>query len=265
MLSHGYWQTRFAMSPAVVGDTLVVNGVPLTIIGVAPEGFTGTTLGALPRVFVPLSMRERLAAPWKGLENRRSYWAYVFARLQPGANPEAAEAPSTSPSAPSNDVEVDSSRHDQATLARFKGKQVTVRPGAQGQSNLINNARSRLYLLLAVTAFVLLIACANIANLLLARGASRASEMAVRLSIGASRWQVVRQLLVESARLAAIGGALSLLVARATLTGIIAMIPAQTHVLSKRSCLDDGLLGAIAMATGLCSAVPRTPHTRPDW
>ena len=269
VLSHGYWQTRFAMSPAVIGDTLVVNGVPLTIIGVAPEGFTGTTLGALPRIFVPLSMRERLAAPWKGLDNRRSYWAYVFARLQPGATPEAAEAAINVPyRAILNDVEAGLQQGmSQATLARFKAKQVTVRPGAQGQSNLINNARSRLYLLLAVTAFVLLIACANIANLLLARGAARASEMAVRLSIGASRWQVVRQLLVESALLAGIGGALSLLVARATLTGIIAMIPSEdTSFLSNH--IDASTLAfsaAIAMATGLLFGLfPALHSTRPD-
>jgi predicted permease len=269
VLSHGYWQTRFAMSPAIIGDTLVVNGVPMTIIGVAPEGFTGTTLGALPRIFVPLSMRERLAAPWKGLDNRRSYWAYVFARLQPGATPEAAEAAINVPyRAILNDVEAGLQEGmSQATLARFKARQVTVRPGAQGQSNLISNARSRLYLLLAVTGFVLLIACANIANLLLARGASRASEMAVRLSIGASRWQVVRQLLVESALLAGIGGALSLLVARATLTGIIAMSPAQdTSFLS--NSIDASTLAfaaAIAMATGLLFGLfPALHSTRPD-
>jgi predicted permease len=269
VLSHSYWQTRFAMSPAVVGDTLVVNGVPLTIVGVAPEGFTGTTLGALPRIFVPLSMRERLAAPWKGLENRRNYWAYVFARLQPGVTADAAEAAINVPyRAILNDVEAGLQQGmSQATMARFKAKQVTVRPGAQGQSNLINNARSRIYLLLAVTAFVLLIACANIANLLLARGASRAAEMAVRLSIGATRWQVVRQLLVESALLAAIGGALSLLVARATLSGIIAMIPAQdTTFLSNR--IDASTLAfsaAIAMATGLLFGLfPALHSTRPD-
>ena len=92
VLSHGYWQTRFAMSPAVIGDALIINGVSMTVIGVAPQGFTGTTLGALPNVFVPLSMRERLLAGWKGLDNRRNYWAYVFARLQPGATIESAQA-----------------------------------------------------------------------------------------------------------------------------------------------------------------------------
>ena len=269
VLSHGFWQTRFAMSPSVIGQTLMVNGVPMTIIGVAPEGFTSTTLGFLPSVYVPLSMRERLSGGWKGFENRRSYWAYLFARLAPGTTIEQATAAVNVPyRAIVNDVEAPlQDGMSQATLARFRAKQVTVQPGAQGQSRLMENARSRLYLLLAVTGFVLLIACANIANLLLARGAARAGEMAVRLSIGASRWQVVRQLLVESAVLAALGAALGLLVARATLTGIIAMVPSDdTSFLSNR--IDLPLLAfsaAIAVATGLLFGLfPALHSTRPD-
>ena len=94
VLSHAWWRRRFAMSPGVVGQTLLVNGVPMTIIGVAPEGFAGTTIGEVPQVFVPLSMRERLGAGWKGFENRRSYWVYVFGRLKPEAS--HAQAPGAS-------------------------------------------------------------------------------------------------------------------------------------------------------------------------
>jgi predicted permease len=269
VLSHGFWQTRFAMSPGVIGQTLMVNGVPMTIIGVAPEGFTSTTLGFLPSIYAPLSMRERLSGGWKGFENRRSYWAYLFARLAPGTTIEQATAAVNVPyRAIINDVEAPLQEGmSQATLARFRTKQVTVQPGAQGQSRLMENARSRLYLLLAVTGFVLLIACANIANLLLARGAARAGEMAVRLSIGASRWQVVRQLLVESAVLAALGAALGLLVARVTLTGIIAMVPSEdSSFLSSR--IDLPLLAfsaAVAVATGLLFGLfPALHSTRPD-
>ena len=269
VLSHGYWQTRFAMSPTVIGETLVVNGVPMTIIGVAPEGFTSTTLGFLPSIYLPLSMRERLTPGWKGFENRRNYWAYLFARLQPGATIEQAAAAVNAPyRGIVNDVEAPLQEGmSDATMTRFRAKQVTVQPGAQGQSRLMENARSRLYLLLAVTGFVLLIACANIANLLLARGASRASEMAVRLSIGASRWQVVRQLLTESAVLAVLGGALGLLVARATLIGIIAMVPAEDNsFLSNRIDLPTlAFSGAVAIATGLLFGLfPAFHSTRPD-
>ncbi len=226
-------------------------------------------MGALPQVFVPLSMRERLIAGWKGLEDRRNYWAYVFARLQPGVTIDQAKAAvDVRYAAIVNDVEAGLQKGmSPATLARFKAKRVTVEPGARGQSRLDDDAKVPLNLLLAVTAFVLLIACANIANLLLARGASRASEMAVRLSIGASRWQVVRQLLTESAVLAAIGAVLGLLVARWTLTGIIALVPAEdTSFLSDR--IDPTTLlfaAAVAIGTGLLFGLfPALHSTRPD-
>jgi predicted permease len=269
VLSHAYWRTRFALTPAVIGDTLTVNGVPMTVIGVAPEGFTGTTLGTLPEVFVPLSMRERLVAGWKGLDDRRNYWAYVFARLQPGVTIEQAKAAVDVPyKAIVNDLEAGLQKGmSPATLGRFRGKSVTVEPGAHGQSNLLQNSRSQLYLLLAVTTFVLLIACANIANLLLARGASRAGEMAVRLSIGASRWQVVRQLLTESALLAILGGALGLVVARWTLAGIIALIPSEDSSFISNSLDLETLLFAAAVALGtgfLFGLFPALHSTRAD-
>ncbi len=269
VLSHAYWRTRFAMSPTVVGSIIAVNAVPMTIVGVAPEGFTGTTLGATPQIFVPISMRERLVAGFKGFDNRRSYWVYLFARLQPGTTIEQAKAAVDVPyAAIVNDVEAGLQKGmSEATLARFKAKRVTVDPGARGQSNVTRDAGPALTLLLAVTGFVLLIACANIANLLLARGAARASEMAVRLSIGASRWQVVRQLLTESALLAAIGGALGLVVARWSLTGIIALIPREdTSFMSDR--LDPTTLiftAAVAITTGLLFGLfPALHSTRPD-
>ncbi|MEO5820979.1 MAG: ABC transporter permease, partial [Vicinamibacteraceae bacterium] len=268
VLSHAYWRTRFAMRPAIVGDTIVVNAVPMTIIGVGPEGFTGTTLGSSPQVFVPISMRERLVAGWKGFDDRRSYWAYLFARLQPGTTIAQAKAAVDVPyAAIVNDVEAGLQKGmSAATLARFKAKRVTVEPGARGQSNITREAGPALTLLLSVTGFVLLIACANIANLLLARGAARASEMALRLSIGASRWQVVRQLLTESALLAAIGAALGLVVARWSLTGIIALIPREDTNMSDR--LDPTTLmftAAVAIATGLLFGLfPALHSTRPD-
>jgi predicted permease len=269
VLSHAWWRTRFAMSPAILGEALVVNGVPMTIVGIAPEGFNGTTLGSMPQVFVPISMRERLIAGWKGLDDRRSYWAYVFARLQPGVTIEQAKAAVDVPyAAIVNDLEAGLQKGmSPATLARFKARRVLVEPGARGQSRIHQEARTPLLLLMLVTALVLLIACANIANLLLARGAARASEMAVRLSIGASRWQVVRQLLTESAVLALLGGALGLVVARATLTGIIALIPGEAA-----SSLTDRLepstllfAGAVAMTTGLLFGLfPALHSTRAD-
>jgi len=269
VLSHAWWRQRFAMSPAILGQTMRVNGVPMTIVGVAPEGFAGTTLGEMPKVFVPLSMRERIGAGWKGFDNRRSYWVYVFARLQPGVTlDDAAAAVNVPYKALLGDVEAGLQKNMSAeTLRQFRAKRVVLEPGARGQNQLDGEVGGALTLLLATTALVLLIACANIANLLLVRGASRASEMAVRLSIGASRWQVVRQLLTESAVLAGCGGLIGLLVATWTLQGIVALIATDDA-----SYLVTGIDGTtllfsavVTLGTGLLFGMfPAVHATRPD-
>jgi predicted permease len=198
VLSHAYWTSQFAERPDVVGSQLIVNGTSMTVVGVAPRGFEGTTLGSRPHVFVPLSMFEVVVPGWTGLDNRRSYWVYVFARLKPGVSPQQARAAIEVPyRAIITDVEVPlQTGLSEQTMQRFRTKPILVEPGARGQSEVRVEARAPLLLLLGVTALVLVTACANIANLLLARAASRSVEMAVRLSIGASRRQVLGQLLV---------------------------------------------------------------------
>src|SRR5438445_286146 len=167
--------------------------------------------------------------PFKGFDNRRSYWAYLFARLKPGVSIEQARVALATPyHAIVNDVEAPLQKGmSPQTLARFNAKPILLDPGARGQSSVSREAKAPLSLLLGVTAFVLIIACANIANLLLARGAARASEMAVRLSIGAGRGQLVRQLLGESLLLALLGGVGGLLVAQWTLNLMAALLPRQ--------------------------------------
>ena len=253
----------------VVGSPITVNGTALTVIGVAPRGFEGTTLGTRPHVFVPLSMREVLLPGWKGLDNRRSYWAYVFGRLKPGVSLEQARAALEVPyRAIITDVEapLQTGMSDQ-TMQLFKTKPLTVEPGARGQSEVRVEARAPLLLLLGVTALVLVTACANIANLLLARAAGRNVEMAVRLSIGASRWQVLGQLLVESCTLALLGGAAGLLVSRWTLSGIAALLPPEAS-----ATIPSGIDGSVllytlglSLATGVVFGLyPALHSTRPD-
>ncbi|MFO7692245.1 MAG: ABC transporter permease [Vicinamibacterales bacterium] len=269
VLSHAYWRTRFDASPSVVNDTLIVNGQSMTIIGVAPAGFDGTTLGTKPQVFAPITMRGRLGGPSSPFTDRRNYWVYVFARLKPGVSVEQARTAINLPyRAIINDVEapLQQGMSDQ-TLAKFKTKQLTVEPGRRGQSSVHREARAPLVLLLGVTGFVLLIACANIANLLLARGAARATEMAVRLSIGAGRWQLVRQLLVESCLLALFGGTAGLLFSGWTLNGILAMMPADVAG-TIHPGIDARILlfaAALTLGTGLLFGLfPAIHSTRPD-
>jgi predicted permease len=269
VLSYDYWATRLGANPAVLNQNIVVNGQSLTIVGVAQKGFTGTTLGSEPKVFVPLTMRAQMNAGWKGFDNRQSYWAYLFGRLKPGVSVEKARAGINAVYRPIvNDVEapLQKGMSDQ-TLAKFKAKEIGVEPGYRGQSSIHKGAKTPLMFLMSVTGIVLLIACANIANLLLARGAGRATEMAVRLSLGASRWQLLAQLLTESCVLAVLGGIAGLVCARWTLALIASLLPPDA-VTTLEFHLQGRVVifaGALSIATGFIFGLfPALHSTKPD-
>ena len=253
----------------MVGQTILVNGQSLTIVGVAPRGFDGTTLGVRPLVFVPITMRGLLSIGFHGFDNRRSYWAYLFARLKPGVSLDQARAGLNALYHPIiNDVEapLQKGMSDQ-TMARFKARQIVVTPGRRGQSSMHREAKTPLFMLFGVTGIVLLIACANIANLLLARGAGRAMEMGVRLALGASRRQLLAQLLTESVILASLGGLASLVVAKWTLDAISALLPADAGQTLHFTLQPAVLLfaGALAVGTGLVFGMfPAWHSTRSD-
>jgi len=269
VLGHHYWENAHGSDPSILNKTMVVNGQTMTVVGVAPAGFLGTTLGDRPDVFVPLSMRGAIRPGWQGFENRRSYWAYLFARLAPDVELEQASREiNVAYSAIINDVEAAlQSGMSDATMERFRAKRIEVVPGMRGQSSMHSEAKVPLLLLMAITGFVLLIACANIANLLLARGANRGAEMAIRGALGASRRQLFSQLITESVLLAAMGGAASLLVAQLTLGLIGSFLPPEAA-----STLELGLslpvilfTGGLAVLTGLVFGMyPALHSTRPD-
>ncbi len=227
VLSYEFWQERFGAAPDVVGQNLIANGKTLNIVGVAPRGFRGTTLGTRPMIFVPISMRDLIDQRRPSFENRRSYWAYLFARLKPGVSMEQALASlNTTYSRIVSEVEAPLQEGmSDKTMQAFKTKKLTMEAGQRGQSQVHTEAQTPLMMLFGITGIVLLIACANIANLLLARGANRATEMGVRLALGASRRQLLMQLLTESVILAIVGGMVSLIVAQWTLRGIGSLLP----------------------------------------
>jgi predicted permease len=269
VLSHDYWTTVLGGNPSVLNDTIIVNGHPLTIVGVGPRGFAGTTLGGSPKLFVPLSMHAQMSPGWKGFESRRTYWAYLFARLKPGVSIDQARTALNNLYHPIiNDVEapLQKGMSDQ-TMARFRAKTIGVDPGYRGQSSVHREAKTPLLFLLTVTGIVLLIACANIANLLLARGAARATEMAIRLSLGASRWHLLVQLLTESCVLAALGGLAGLVVARWTMALVASLLPPDAVNMLEFALQGRVILfaAALSIATGFIFGLfPAWHSTKPD-
>ena len=268
VLSYDSWSSRFGLDPTILNKQAIVNGQSLTIVGVAPKGFGGTTIGMRPAVFVPITLRSMLDADtdWS---LRTDYWVYLFARLRPGVTIDAARAAlGTQYHAVINDVEAPLQKDMSAqTMARFRAKPILLAPGGRGQSSVPDEAKTPLRLLLGVTAFVLLIACANIANLLLARSAARAGEMAVRLSIGASRARLIGQLLTESSLLAVLGGIAGMVVAHWTLVLVISLLPAEVqHTITFTISGTVILFGVgLTFATGLLfGLVPAVHSTRPD-
>ena len=254
VLSHSYWTSRFAADPSVLNETMIVNGHPMTIVGVTRKGFVSEMPGSVPDVFVPISMKAQMTPDFDGFKNRKDYWVSLFARLKPGQTLQQSETAINVAYREQHDQDVALLSHPSPDfLQRFKAKHVVLRPGAYGRGSLRDDGRRPLTLLMAMTVLVLLIACANVANLQLARATSRTREVAVRLAMGASRGQLVRQLLAESCLVAVAGGLLGLAVAHWTLQGILAALPdAGSGLLSAN--LDAGMLLfalALSIATGL--------------
>jgi predicted permease len=217
VLSHAYWRSRFGEDPSILNDTIVINGRPMTVVGVAPLGFEGTTVEELPRVFLPIVMSAAIHSDYEDLENRRDHWLYLFARLKPGMSREAAQSSINglfsgilqNAELPLNKGGLRSDRQ----RADFLARKIILADGARGEQPNRGEMVPVFVLLFSMTGIVILIACANIANLLLARGVARAGEFAVRLSLGARRGQLIAQLMIESCLLAVAGGAAGLFVA----------------------------------------------------
>ena len=266
VLSHAYFEQRFAADLSVLGETLVMNGQPMTVLGVAPEGFRGTTLGNDPKIFLPLNMQAEAMPGREILDNRRNYWVYCFARLLPGVTSEQAQESLNGPySAILSDVEVPLQEGlSERTLAQFAAKTIELEPGLQGQSRVHEMTSAPLLLLLGVTGLVLLIACANIANLLLVRALGRSGEIALRLSLGAQRHQIVNQLLCESMMLATAGGLLAIAVAHGALRLLVTALGTDIPLAFELNGSLALFLVVVSLLTGLAGLFPALYTTGGD-
>jgi predicted permease len=214
VLSYSFWDTHFAKDPKVLGKKVLINNVPMTIIGVAQPGFDGMDIGNATQIFVPLMMQpDTLPFQKDFLKTRRTRWVNAFGRLKPGVTLVQAQT-SLQPFMHSMlEMEVrEPAFRNASDIVRqeFLKCYMDLLPGSQGRSYLRHRLEAPLWVLMAITGTVLLIACVNLANLLLARAAGREREVAIRLAVGSGRWRIIQQLLTESLVLSALGGACGL-------------------------------------------------------
>jgi predicted permease len=207
------WWTRQGRDPSVRGKTIRIENASYTIVGVAQPGFFGVTVGQAPDFWIPLSMEKEISPGWNGLEDKDFQSLYVVARLKPGVTAAQAGASTNALFRQIIRGEYLTDNPSPRDLEDLRHAQIELTPAARGLSQLRLEMSLPLEILMTVVGLVLLIACANIANLLLARGAARAREIAVRMALGASRSRIVTQLLTESALLSAAGAVLGVALA----------------------------------------------------
>jgi predicted permease len=273
VLSYDYWVRRFARDPAVVDKKILVNNYPMTIVGVSAAGFSGIDPARSPQIRVPVQMKPIIGPEWGWLhmDDPRARWVQVFARLKPGWTVTSAQAPLQGLFMQIRAQEMTlPGAKDWSPYAReqFMKGQLRVEGAAIGYSGLRNDFSTALLVLMCMVGLVLLIACANVANLLIARGFMRQKEIAVRLSLGASRGQLVRQMLVESLVLSCIGGVLGIALAVALTRGLLALVPSNGQPILIQAVPDARILAftlCLTFATGVIfGLLPALRASRPD-
>ncbi|HXB74345.1 MAG TPA: ABC transporter permease [Candidatus Acidoferrales bacterium] len=267
VLSYAYWNRRFGGDAGVIGTRIDLNGAPFTIVGVARDGFSGTEVGQAPDVFGPMMM-ESLLNPTNpnGLDAPRNVWLRIMGRLKQATRVPQAEAElSLLLQRFYQRYYLQGSDVPPARRRALMEQRVTLLPGSTGTSGLRKKFSQPLTILMAVAGFVLLIACANVASLLLTRAAGRQREIAIRLALGATRGRLVCQLLVESMILAMAGSTLGLLISRWVRDLILRFLPQAADV---SVALDQQVFGfclLLGVATGLLfGLVPALQATRPS-
>ena len=268
VISHDFWQRRFGLDPAVVGKKITLNNFPLTIVGVAPPGFHGIEVGRRPEMWWPLSLTPQISPGNQFLKSTNVSWLRVMGRLQPGVSlAQAREELNVIFKQQTTEMIAEQPRMPESDRRNIQAMRVELEQGGVGHTNLRQQFKQPLLILMTIVALTLLIACANVANLLLARSAARRKEIAVRLALGAGRWRLIRQLLTESVMLSLLGGALGLLFASWGTHALLNYLPQRLPIFINVSP-DARALGftlAVSLLTGvLFGLAPALRATRLD-
>lgn len=255
VLSHAYWAGRLGGDPKVLNSRMLLNGQPVLVVGVAPRGFRSLLTGNDPDFFAPLSMIGAISSGWDKNEQPDAYWLSVIGRLKPGVSRERADAMLLPLFRAAIEDQLPRMKDvDRDVRRKMLAKTIAVRPAAQGLNALRAQWQTPLLALAAMAGMGLLMACVNVANLLIARATARQREIAIRLALGATRWQLVRQLMVESAVLAGAGGLLGLFLSGSLTDGLLRLLPPDATGGWLTPQLDLRLLGyslGLSLATAL--------------
>ena len=269
VLSHAYWMSRFGGDPNVLNQSIIVNGHAFTVVGVAQDGFRSVGMGESPAVFLPVTMGPQIMR-WEGFNNPHGYWLTVLGRLKPGVSRERAQAALNVVwhRIVTSDVGLLPSDVGAKYRREYVKKKLVLQSGAAGVSSLRKRFGAALYLLMGMVGLLLLIACGNVANLLLARAMSRQKELAIRLALGASRARIVRYLLSESMILSIGGGIAGVLIAPWVGSLVLRLVPTGTPIAGIQAEPDLRTLAfafAVSVLTGiLFGCVPALRASRPD-
>lgn len=227
MLGYSYWSEKLGGDPKVLNDRMLMNGQPVTVVGVVSRSFRGLLSGRDPDFYAPLSMMKMVVPGWARNAEPDSYWLSVFGRLQPGVTAQQATASLLPLYRAVLESQIPAMKDvDKDARKKILAKTIEARPAAQGINTLRDQWQTPLLVLGVMVALVLAIACANVANLLIARATSRARETAVRIAVGASAWQLARQLMIEGAVLSIGAGLIGLFLAQSLAAGLLRLLPA---------------------------------------